>query len=177
MEAAAIPFPSEETTPPVTKIYLAMANHPPPIEVSQLKPPKSFTAEAGPQGQRAPRRREKPDLGILRPRLAPPPDLRRSLSSNRQNRSPPRRARKGSGRPDAERSPILEFCALGSLRALSGFPEQPSSNTSRFLLPGFERRASRGRKDGFPSKLGVSASRRYIQKRVTFAHPVGHTPP
>src|ERR1019366_7122082 len=104
------------------------------------------------------------------------PHLLRSLSSNRQNRSPPRRARKGSGRPDAERSPILEFCVLGSLRALSGFSEQPSSNTSRFLLPGFERRASRGRKDGCPSKLGVSASRRYIQKRVTFAHPAGHTP-
>src|ERR1017187_2043109 len=50
---------------------LSHGKSPPPIEVSQLKPTKSFTAEAGPQGQRAPRRREKPDLGILRPRLAP----------------------------------------------------------------------------------------------------------
>ena len=29
MEAAAIPFPKEETTPPVTKINLAMLVHPP----------------------------------------------------------------------------------------------------------------------------------------------------
>src|SRR5271157_2350918 len=28
MEAAAMPFPSEETTPPVTKIYLAILSHP-----------------------------------------------------------------------------------------------------------------------------------------------------
>src|ERR1019366_9185360 len=46
-------------------------------------------------------------------------------ASYRQVSSPPRRA-------DAEKKPDLELCALGSLRAPSGFPEQPTSKPCRF---------------------------------------------
>ena len=38
MEAAAIPFPSDETTPPVTKMYLAIAIYPFDTRVSASRP-------------------------------------------------------------------------------------------------------------------------------------------